>query len=197
MINVQLLQVFNKNYNDYMLCVECCNSINSAYDFSNRCIKSLNTFLNNVFKSCPSNNQGYEFTGKTEDVRKKSVMSEKSIEQDKSNEQEVEVMVHSYITKNKLAHCVNNVKLEQFDEDYPSEQNFDSLKSDENISLKMELAQDFETTDMLLQDISENVQEDNEIKIEADEKAECLEYEFIACDGIANSCQVTKGEKSI
>lgn len=40
-----MFQVFNQNYNDYMG-IECCNKINSLYEFSIKCIKNLNSFLN-------------------------------------------------------------------------------------------------------------------------------------------------------
>lgn len=195
-----MLQVFNKNYDNYMLCVVCCNNINSVYEFSNRCIKNLNSFLVSKEQLISSNSNRYEVLDKTENMVEKTVNYKESIEQDLSTKQVIEEMGQRNITEIEISHSLKNVKSEQ----HYDIQNFVHLESNNDVLVKIEVTQDVErkpqvkqckpATDVHIQkDISEKVQGNIKIKIEEDE-TKCLDYEFIACDDVPGFCELTEGE---
>lgn len=189
---IQILQVFNNTYDDYVICVECCNKINSFYAFSNKCIKNLNTF-NYIGKFNSSNSYGVSV--KTP-IREKAVDYKQLLEQDKSTTQNIDVMGNRNMTENRISSSINNVKLETFDEDYDRIHSVIHLKLDSDVLSNVELFQEVDTKTQvkqcdLLKDISKNVQGCTEVKIEEDENVKCLDYEFVACEDVRNFCEIT------
>lgn len=203
-----MLQVFNKNYDDYMLCVECCDNIHSIYEFSSRCIKSLNTFLDYKGKLRSCNSGSFGSSIKVEGIEEKAVSCNESIKQEKNTKQGINVMVHTNITEKEIPQSLINVKLEQLALDYDRRQNFVQLESNNDVHVKMEFSQDVQTdpqvkqrnqtTDVFIQEnIHGNTQDGTKIRFEDDQKVGCLDYEFIACDDVLNSFEVTEGEISL
>lgn len=162
------------------MCIKCCDNINFIYDFNNKCIENLKTFLDYKTKLCLFGRDSSELTVKVIDIREKAVSFNKCIELDKIADQKREVMSLSNYSEHNETDCLIEIKSEQFDKDFDCTQYLDvQLKSDDNKLTKMEHMQDIKTevedSDSAINEkMNENILDtdvgDTEIKIKIEYK---------------------------
>lgn len=114
-------------------------------------------------------------------------------------------MDYSKDSKIEIPPSIADVKLEPFDKT----QDFDRLKSENNVEMKIELLQDIKTepptegydqaiSKLIEEDILKNDVDNTEIKIEELYiKSECVGNEPSAFDEVQDSCRIIQGEHNL